>query len=105
MKHSIKIKHHNNAAKYFYRQGWNIINGKCICKECAEYLHEKIDQGLHKQHIANKLKNAKCPKCGDSVFLPSIRWQKYYNGKVNNPIVMCRDMGHWIGTIDECKEV
>ena len=57
------------------------------------------------EKFMKRVEKARCPECGDRVFVPARGWQKYYGGTPENPVVICRDMGHWIGTIDECKEV
>jgi len=41
--------------------------------------------------------NARCPKCGDEVFFPSM------GEKEADPIMWCKDMGHWVGRLSECK--
>ena len=42
------------------------------------------------------LKNLVCPECGDGVFVATI----------SEPgMVMCRDMGHWVGYPSDCKRL
>ena len=42
---------------------------------------------------------ARCPECGDNIFIPSV----IKMGMTEDPIVWCRDMGHWTGNLSECK--
>ena len=60
---------------------------------------------MWKEKIKKTLKNARCPVCGDKVFIPKEGFRKIYdeNNDLNDPIVFCRDMAHWIGRLSECK--
>lgn len=42
------------------------------------------------------LNNLKCPECGDRVF---------YANMLPSGWVMCRDMGHWVGPVEECSRI
>lgn len=42
---------------------------------------------------------ARCPQCGDMVFVPSVRLPP---DDLTDPVVWCRDMGHWQGRLSEC---
>ena len=44
-----------------------------------------------------------CPKCGlAEVFEPKPAWtSKVPHAKKSDTVVMCMDMGHWIGTLKE----
>jgi hypothetical protein len=47
--------------------------------------------------------NPKCPQCGADVFLPVSAWRSNVpDAKDDDVVVMCSDMGHWIGTLKEC---
>ena len=48
--------------------------------------------------------DARCPQCGDKVFLPKDSLRAAYggdNGK-HDPQVWCSDFAHWIGFLSEC---
>ena len=47
-----------------------------------------------------------CPKCGSTeVFVPPPAWRsKVPLAKKSDTVVMCADMGHWIGTLQETLE-
>jgi hypothetical protein len=43
---------------------------------------------------------ARCPECGDHVFIPTLHFPpKSYE----DPIVWCREFGHWAGYLSECN--
>jgi len=55
--------------------------------------------------ISARFNRARCPKCRDRVFCPGGDWQKFTNGSkapIGDPVVMCRDMGHWLGQLSDC---
>ena len=60
-------------------------------------------QDLDKVRVQERVDRAKCPKCGDGVFIVAEGWQKQYGGTPENPVLSCRDMGHWWGFLSECK--
>lgn len=44
----------------------------------------------------SKVAGYRCPTCGDNVLtIPML----------NDNVVICADMGHWMGTIEECTKV
>jgi len=52
----------------------------------------------------SRIEDYHCPKCGMSVFKPRDSWRSWVpDAKPNEPVVMCSDMGHWIGKLSECK--
>ena len=57
--------------------------GPYLCEECVE-----------------KANKARCPECGDSVFIPNIGWIEDMGIEV-----ICYDMGHWMGKLSDCKGV
>lgn len=73
-----------------------------FCKEnTIEVTEEKYKSILY------LLEHAKCPKCGERVFMPAGYWQKYTDGRwvsPENPVVWCRDMGHWYGQLSDCSQ-
>lgn len=44
------------------------------------------------------MKNLVCPKCGRPVFKPMLADDSYYPADT----MMCKDFGHWVGSIKEC---
>jgi len=52
-----------------------------------------------------KIENAKCPECGDRVFVPMEGLRELYGGdkSKDDPIVYCSDFGHWVGWLSDCK--
>jgi len=55
--------------------------------------------------LLRRLDNSRCPKCGDEVFIVKKGFQEEYGGTREDPIVFCRDMGHWVGRLSDCKRV
>jgi len=55
--------------------------------------------------ISSKINKARCPECGEEIFCPGGGWQRFQDGSrvpFGNPVVMCRDCGHWLGLLSEC---
>jgi len=52
-----------------------------------------------------KIENAKCPECGDRVFVPKEGIRELYGGdnSKDDPVVYCSDFGHWVGWLSDCK--
>ena len=42
---------------------------------------------------------SRCPQCKSSVFISRAQHQN----NPNDPIVWCKDMGHWTGRLSECE--
>ena len=42
---------------------------------------------------------ARCPQCGDKVFIPSVHCPPE---NPENPWVWCREFGHWAGDLSDC---
>ena len=53
--------------------------------------------------LLKKVNAAKCPVCGDGVFIP--KGFREMGSTLENPIVYCRDMGHWAGFLQDTKKV
>ena len=47
---------------------------------------------------------ARCPVCGSGVFHPSLA-DRFGGDNGDDIQVWCRDMGHWIGFLSDCKKV
>jgi len=47
--------------------------------------------------LDERIKDARCPDCGRKVFVPSVSQPS------DDPVVWCRDMGHWAGKLSECE--
>jgi len=51
--------------------------------------------------VIAQIDKARCPQCGDRVFVPSLRMPP---DNPEDPFVWCRDMGHWEGRLSECDK-
>ena len=50
------------------------------------------------QEVREIIRAARCPECGREVFAPKVA-----NPRISDdPIVWCRDFGHWEGKLSEC---
>ena len=49
--------------------------------------------------VIESIKQAKCPECGDRVFIPALRFPPK---DPEDPEVWCREFGHWAGKLSEC---
>ena len=83
-------------------------------EEMRRALHQPIGQGfeaayeaavdeLEGDEVLTRVKDARCPYCGGEVYVPSFASQ-YVKHTRDNPIVLCKDMGHWLGLLSECKK-
>ena len=52
--------------------------------------------------MQKQIEQRRCPKCGDKVFLFG---KPDKDAKFHELVLTCVDMGHWVGTIRECKKV
>jgi hypothetical protein len=52
--------------------------------------------------LLTKVDAAKCPICGDGVFIPK-GFQKM-GSTLSNPLVYCKDMAHWVGYLSDTVE-
>lgn len=48
------------------------------------------------------IEKARCPECGNKVFVPMIGWQRSNVATPENPFVLCGEMGHWGGLYSKC---
>ena len=55
------------------------------------------------KELLDRLEVARCPGCGGEVFFPMAGWQVDYGGTQDDPIVFCKDMGHWVGHLSETR--
>ncbi len=51
------------------------------------------------QALNTRITQARCPQCNDAVFIPSVHWPP---DNPDDPIVWCRDMGHFAGRLSAC---
>ena len=88
----------------------NSCDGCCAGMRVVDGLHYSESPFPHmscqkkdydRVNIIEKLKSATCPECGDGVIVPAHGNEGGING--DNPIVYCKEMGHWAGMLDECK--
>jgi hypothetical protein len=55
------------------------------------------------KRLLEKVGAAKCPICGDGVFIPNKGFQMK-GSTTENPTVFCKDMGHWVGYLSDTVE-
>lgn len=52
------------------------------------------------RQVIEAIKQARCPECGERVLLPKVRFPPK---DAQDPEVWCREFGHWVGNLSECK--
>lgn len=50
--------------------------------------------------VTAAIEQARCPECGDQVFIPAMR-TPFDNP--TDPEVWCREFGHWAGKLSDCQ--
>ena len=69
-----------------------------------------IGSGYSKRQVTSeRLEAARCPVCKAKIILPSPAFRSALVAAGSlvdsdyDPIVVCSDMGHWVGNLSECR--